>query len=330
MIEAVGLRKVYGGKAAVDGLSFTVRPGVVTGFLGPNGSGKSTTMRMVLGLDRPTAGHALVDGIPYREHRNPLGAMGAMLDAKSVHQGRSARCHLQAVAATSGIPASRVQEVIDMAGLREAAGKRAGRFSLGMSQRLGIAAALLGDPSTVMFDEPVNGLDPDGILWVRNLMKDLAAEGRAVFVSSHLMSEMAVTADRLVVIGRGLLIADEPVQAFIDRAPARGVIVRSPQVDQLRDVVQGAGGRITPTADGTFVVTDLTAGQIGEAAAGRGLALHELTPVRGSLEEAFMAITANALEYSSTNPSGGVGATSQPVSSGAVVMKRSDALEVTR
>ena len=297
MIEAVGLRKVYGKKVAVDDLTFTVRPGIVTGFLGPNGSGKSTTMRMVLGLDRPTAGHVLVDGIPYASHRNPLGAVGALLDAKAVHTGRSAFRHLQAVAATAGIPASRVAEVIDMVGLREVAGKRAGGFSLGMGQRLGIASALLGDPSTVMFDEPVNGLDPDGILWIRNLMKHLAGEGRAVFVSSHLMSEMALTADHLVVIGRGRLIADEPVQAFIDRTSPRGVVVRSPQPEQLRELVAAAGGRLAPTADGAFSVQGLSAEQIGDAAALRGVALHELTQQRASLEEAFMELTASAVEY---------------------------------
>ncbi|PPK93458.1 ABC-2 type transport system ATP-binding protein [Kineococcus xinjiangensis] len=297
MIEAVGLRKVYGRKVAVDDLSFTVRPGIVTGFLGPNGSGKSTTMRMILGLDRPSAGRVLVDGIPYAQHRNPLGAVGALLDAKAVHTGRSAFRHLQAVAATAGIPASRVGEVIDMVGLREVARKRAGGFSLGMGQRLGIASALLADPSTVMFDEPVNGLDPDGILWIRNLMKHLASEGRAVFVSSHLMSEMALTADHLVVIGRGRLIADEPVQAFIDRTRPRGVTVRSPQVEQLRELVSAGGGRIAPAADGAFDVQGLSPQQIGDAAARAGVALHELTPQRASLEEAFMELTADSVEY---------------------------------
>ncbi|GAA4658083.1 ABC transporter ATP-binding protein [Kineococcus glutinatus] len=297
MIEAVGLRKVYGKKVAVDGLSFTVRPGIVTGFLGPNGSGKSTTMRMILGLDRPTAGHVLVDGIPYAKHRNPLGAVGALLDAKAVHTGRSAARHLQAVAATAGIPASRVDEVVELVGLREVAKKRAGGFSLGMGQRLGIASALLGDPSTVMFDEPVNGLDPDGILWIRNLMKHLAAEGRAVFVSSHLMSEMALTAEHLVVIGRGKLIADEPVRQFIDRTAPRGVLVRSPQVEELRELVTAAGGHLTSAQDGSFRVADLTPEQIGDAAARRGVALHELTPQRASLEEAFMELTAGAVEY---------------------------------
>jgi len=304
MIEAVGLRKVYGSKVAVEDLSFTVRPGIVTGFLGPNGSGKSTTMRMVVGLDRPTAGQVLVDGEPFAQATAPLSTLGALLDAKAVHTGRSAFRHLQAMAATAGIPRSRVDEVVDLVGLREVARKRAGGFSLGMGQRLGIASALLGDPSTVMFDEPVNGLDPDGILWIRHLMKDLAREGRAVFVSSHLMSEMALTAEHLVVIGRGRLIADETVQSFIDRVHPRGVTVRSPQVQELQDVVRGAGGTLTPTGDGGFEVVGLTAEVIGDAALRAGVALHELTTVRASLEEAFMELTAGSLEYQahSTGP----------------------------
>ncbi|GAB7192707.1 ABC transporter ATP-binding protein [Kineococcus sp. NUM-3379] len=313
MIEAVGLRKVYGSKVAVDDLTFTVRPGIVTGFLGPNGSGKSTTMRMILGLDRPTAGTVLVDGIPYARHRNPLGAVGALLDAKAVHTGRSAYRHLQAVAATAGIPASRVAEVVDLVGLREVARKRAGGFSLGMGQRLGIASALLADPSTVMFDEPVNGLDPDGILWIRNFMKHLASEGRAVFVSSHLMSEMALTADHLVVIGRGRLIADEPVQAFLDRTTPRGVTVRSPQVEELRELVTAAGGRLLPGADGAFDVAGVSAALIGDLAARRGVALHELTPQRASLEEAFMELTAGAVEYQAQqSPPGAAPGTTTP------------------
>ncbi|WP_432493055.1 ATP-binding cassette domain-containing protein [Kineococcus auxinigenes] len=306
MIEAVGLRKVYGKKVAVHDLSFTVRPGIVTGFLGPNGSGKSTTMRMVVGLDRPTAGHVLVDGKPFAQHHAPLSAVGALLDAKAVHTGRSARKHLQAMAATAGIPRRRVEEVIDLVGLREVAGKRAGGFSLGMGQRLGIASALLGDPSTVMFDEPVNGLDPDGILWIRNLMKDLAAQGRAVFVSSHLMSEMALTAQHLVVIGRGRLIADESVQSFVDRVQPRGVVVRTPQVAELTELVRAAGGTLRPIGDGSFDVRELSAERIGDAAAARGVALHELTTVKASLEEAFMELTAGAVEYQAH--AGGAGA----------------------
>ncbi|ABS02068.1 ABC-2 type transport system ATP-binding protein [Kineococcus radiotolerans] len=306
MIEAVGLRKVYGKKVAVHDLSFTVRPGIVTGFLGPNGSGKSTTMRMVVGLDRPTAGQVLVDGKPFSAHRAPLSSVGALLDAKAVHTGRSAYRHLQAMAATAGIPTSRVDEVIDLVGLGEVARKRAGGFSLGMGQRLGIASALLGDPSTVMFDEPVNGLDPDGILWIRNLMKDLAREGRAVFVSSHLMSEMALTAEHLVVIGRGRLIADESVRDFIARVQPRGVTVRSPQAEQLRELVTAAGGTLTPLEDGGWDVRGLSAEAIGDAAAVRGVALHELTTVKASLEEAFMELTAGAVEYQA-HPTGGPG-----------------------
>ncbi|WP_369054964.1 ATP-binding cassette domain-containing protein [Kineococcus terrestris] len=297
MIEARGLRKVYGRKTAVHDLSFTVRPGIVTGFLGPNGSGKSTTMRMVLGLDRPTAGQVLVDGRPFAQHRAPLSSVGALLDAKAVHTGRSALNHLRAMAATAGIGRARVDEVIDLVGLREVAAKRAGGFSLGMGQRLGIASALLGDPANVMFDEPVNGLDPDGILWIRNLMKSLAAEGRSVFVSSHLMSEMALTADHLVVIGRGRLIADESVQAFVDRVRPRGVTVRSPQVAQLTDLVRDAGGELVATGDGAFEVRGLSAERIGDEALRRGVAVHELHTVRASLEEAFMQLTADAVEY---------------------------------
>jgi len=297
MIEAVGLRKVYGKKVAVQDLSFTVRPGIVTGFLGPNGSGKSTTMRMIVGLDRPTAGQVLVDGKPFGAHSAPLSSVGALLDAKAVHTGRSAYRHLQAMAATAGIPNSRVDEVIDLVGLREVARKRAGGFSLGMGQRLGIASALLGDPSTVMFDEPVNGLDPDGILWIRNLMKELARQGRAVFVSSHLMSEMALTAEHLVVIGKGHLIADESVRDFIARVQPRGVTVRSPQAEQLRELVTDGGGTLELLEDGSWDVRGMSAEAIGDAAALRGVALHELTTVKASLEEAFMELTAGAVEY---------------------------------
>src|SRR5579885_134585 len=233
MIEAESLAKKYGEKVAVDGMSFSVRPGVVTGFLGPNGSGKSTTMRLVLGLDRPTRGHVTVNGKPYREHAAPLHEVGALLEARSVHTGRSARNHLLALAQTHGIPRSRVDELIDLVGLHDVAKKRAGKFSLGMGQRLGIASALLGDPRTVMLDEPVNGLDPEGIQWVRNLLRELASEGRTVFVSSHLMNEMALTADHLIVIGRGRLIADTTVEEFVSRASKDIVHVRSPQADTL-------------------------------------------------------------------------------------------------
>ncbi|MFB9377479.1 ATP-binding cassette domain-containing protein [Kineococcus gynurae] len=315
MIEAMGLRKTYGRKVAVHDLSFTVRPGIVTGFLGPNGSGKSTTMRMILGLDRPTAGSVLVDGRPFARHEAPLSSLGALLDAKAVHTGRSAEKHLRAMAATAGIPRSRVAEVVELVGLQDVAKRRAGGFSLGMGQRLGIASALLGNPSTVMFDEPVNGLDPDGILWIRNLMKSLAREGRAVFVSSHLMSEMALTAEHLVVIGRGRLIADEGVQTFIDRVRPRGVTVRSPQVEQLTELVHTAGGTISATPEGAFDVRGLTAEQIGDGALTAGIALHELTTVRASLEEAFMELTADAVEYAAhgtTTPGSAPGVASGP------------------
>ena len=254
MIEAVDLTKNYGRQRAVDGLSFTVRPGIVTGFLGPNGSGKSTTMRLILGLDRPTKGDVKVNGKHYRDHPAPLHEVGALLEARSVHTGRSARNHLLALAQTHGISRQRVDELIDLVGLHDVAKKRAGQFSLGMGQRLGIATALLGDPSTVMLDEPVNGLDPEGIHWMRNLLKRLAAEGRTVFVSSHLMSEMALTADHLIVIGRGRLIADVPVDAFIQGAGRNVVRVRSPQATGLRDLLVGPDVTVTTVDDGALEV----------------------------------------------------------------------------
>jgi len=297
MIEAVDLTKNYGGKRAVDGLSFTVRPGIVTGFLGPNGSGKSTTMRLVLGLDRPTKGDVTVNGKHYRDHPAPLHEVGALLEARSIHPGRSARNHLLALAQTHGISRRRVDELIDLVGLHEVAKKRAGQFSLGMGQRLGIATALLGDPSTVMLDEPVNGLDPEGIHWMRNLLKRLAAEGRTVFVSSHLMSEMALTADHLIVIGRGRLIADVPVREFIQGAGRNVVRVRSPQATELRELLAGPDVAVTVVDGGALEVSGLTAEQIGDLAAERGLRLHELTPQQASLEEAFMELTRGDLEY---------------------------------
>jgi len=297
MIEAVDLTKDYGKKRAVDGLSFTVRPGIVTGFLGPNGSGKSTTMRLILGLDRATRGDVTVNGKHYRDHRAPLHEVGALLEARSVHPGRSARNHLLALAQTHGIPRSRVDELIDLVGLHDVAKKRAGKFSLGMGQRLGIATALLGDPSTVMLDEPVNGLDPEGIHWMRNLLKRLAAEGRTVFVSSHLMSEMALTADHLIVIGRGRLIADVPVGEFIQGAGRNVVRVRSPQAAELRDLLVGPDVMVTAADDGALEVSGLTAEQIGDLAAERHLTLHELTHQQASLEEAFMELTRGDLEY---------------------------------
>jgi ABC-2 type transport system ATP-binding protein len=297
MIEAVDLTKDYGRKRAVDGLSFTVRPGIVTGFLGPNGSGKSTTMRLILGLDRPTRGDVTVNGKHYRDHHAPFHEVGALLEARSVHPGRSARNHLLALAQTHGIPRKRVDELIDLVGLHDVAKKRAGQFSLGMGQRLGIATALLGDPSTVMLDEPVNGLDPEGIHWMRNLLKRLAAEGRTVFVSSHLMSEMALTADHLIVIGRGRLIADVPVSEFIQGAGRNVVRVRSPQATELHDLLAGPDVTVTPVADGALEVSGLTAEQIGDIAADHQVRLHELTPQQASLEEAFMELTRDDLEY---------------------------------
>jgi ABC-2 type transport system ATP-binding protein len=298
VIEAHELTKDYGAKRAVDALSFTVGPGVVTGFLGPNGSGKSTTMRLILGLDAPTSGTVTVNGKRYRDHAAPLHEVGALLEARSVHTGRSAFNHLLALAQTHGIPRRRVDELIDLVGLSEVASKRAGTFSLGMGQRLGIAAALLGDPHTVMLDEPVNGLDPEGIHWIRNLLKGLAAEGRTVFVSSHLMSEMALTAEHLIVVGRGRLIADTSVEDFLRHASGNVVRVRSPQADDLRArLAAGPDVSVEAVEPGLLEVTGLTAAQIGNAAAEHGIALHELTPQQVSLEEAFMDLTRDDVEF---------------------------------
>jgi ABC-2 type transport system ATP-binding protein len=297
VIEARDLTKDYGDKRAVDGLSFTVRPGIVTGFLGPNGSGKSTTMRLILGLDAPTAGDVTVNGRHYRDHVDPLHEVGALLEARSVHTGRSAYNHLLGLAQTHGIPKSRVLELIDLVGLHEVARKRTGQFSLGMGQRLGIAQALLGDPKTVMLDEPGNGLDPEGIHWVRNLLKGLAAEGRTVFVSSHLMSEMALTADHLIVIGRGKLIADTSVDDFVARASQKVVVVRSPELERLRDELSGPEVTFADAERGALEVHGLTAEQVGDAAAAAGIALHELSPQQASLEEAFMNLTRDELEF---------------------------------
>ena len=296
MIEAHNLTKDYGDKRAVDGLSFEVRPGTVTGFLGPNGSGKSTTMRLILGLDRPTGGSVTVNGKPYRKHAAPLHEVGALLEARSVHTGRSARNHLLALARTHGISRKRVDELIDLVGLHDVARKRAGKFSLGMGQRLGIATALLGDPQTVMLDEPVNGLDPEGIHWIRTLLKRLAAENRTVFVSSHLMSEMSLTADHLIVIGRGRLIADTSVADFLAGASKKLVDVRSPQATVLGEVLTGLGATVVEV-DGHLQVNGLTAEQVGEAAASHQIVLHELTPHQASLEEAFMDLTRGDLEF---------------------------------
>jgi ABC-2 type transport system ATP-binding protein len=317
-VEARDLTKRYGDKTAVDHLSFSVEPGVVTGFLGPNGAGKSTTMRLITGLDRPNGGAATIGGHAYAELSKPLTVVGALLEARSLHPGRSARNHLLFLAQTQGIPAKRVDEVLDLVGLRDVAGKRAGGFSLGMTQRLGIAAAMLGDPKVLLLDEPSNGLDPEGIRWVRNFMRALASEGRTIFVSSHLMSEMAVTADHLVVIGRGKLIADCSTAEFIQRSSERSVLVRSPDHERLRELIAAEGGAVQDGvgADGDagddgggntgegpgMVVTGLAAPRIGELAASAGLVLHELTPRLASLEEAFMELTADSVEYGERSP----------------------------
>ena len=297
MIEATALTKDYGDKRAVDDLSFTVRPGIVTGFLGPNGSGKSTTMRLILELDAPTSGDVTVNGKHYRDHKAPLHEVGALLEARSVHTGRSAYYHLLSLAQTHGIGRKRVDELIDLVGLHDVARKRAGKFSLGMGQRLGIATALLGDPHTLLLDEPVNGLDPEGIHWIRNLLKDLAAEGRAVFVSSHLMSEMAVTADHLIVIGRGRLIADTSVEEFVRRASGAIVRVRSPQATRLRELVLGPGVTVTSEQSGVLDISGMTTEQVGDIAGSNGIVLHELTLVQASLEEAFMELTRDDVEF---------------------------------
>jgi len=297
VIEAQALTKDYGDKRAVDELSFLVRPGIVTGFLGPNGSGKSTTMRLILGLDAPTAGDVTVNGKHYREHDAPLHEVGALLEARSVHTGRSAYNHLLALARTHGIPRRRVDELIDLVGLHDVARKRAGQFCPGMGQRLGTPSALLGDPSTVMLDEPVNGLDPEGIHWMRTLLKGLAAEGRTVFVSSHLMSEMALTADHLIVIGRGRKIADTSTEEFLSQASGNVVRVRSPQASELGALLAGPDVTVAVLEPGLLEVHGRTAAQIGDAAAASGLALHELTPQQASLEEAFMDLTREDVEF---------------------------------
>ncbi|WP_328565128.1 ABC transporter ATP-binding protein [Streptomyces coelicoflavus] len=305
MIEAKNLTKRYGDKTAVNDLSFTVEPGRVTGFLGPNGAGKSTTMRLLLGLDRPDAGEATVNGVPYRELSRPLRVVGALLEARAVHTGRSAYDHLLCLAQTQGIGRRRVGEVVEQVGLGPVARKRAGGFSLGMGQRLGIAAALLGDPAALVLDEPVNGLDPEGILWIRNLMKSLAAEGRAVLVSSHLMNEMAVTADHLVVIGRGRLVADCSTEEFIERSTEQSVLVRTTDGTRLAELLKGKGATVTTTGDGDLDVTGLEASRIAELAAAEGLVLHEISTRRGSLEDAFMELTKDAVEYDAGVPTAG-------------------------
>jgi len=297
MIEARRLTKRYGEKVAVDDLTFDVKPGIVTGFLGPNGAGKSTTMRMILGLDAPTSGSVTVDGKPYAELTRPMQAVGALLEASAVHTSRSAYNHLRALAATHGISRARVDEVIEMVGLQDVARKRAGGFSLGMGQRLGIASALLADPSTLILDEPVNGLDPEGIRWIRDLLRGLAAEGRTVFVSSHLMSEMSLTAEHVIVIGRGRLVADMAMSDLIAQASSNVVSVRAPEAEALATALAGPDVTVTRTGPDLLEVTGLTAPQIGEHARTLGLALHELTPQQASLEEAFMEMTRDAVEY---------------------------------
>ena len=302
MIEVRELTKRYGSAVAVDGLSFTVRPGRVTGFLGPNGAGKSTTMRVILGLDAPTAGWATVNGRLYQRLARPLHQAGALLDAGAVHGGRTARDHLLSIAASNGIGPRRVTEVLGLVGLDSAAGRRVRGFSLGMKQRLGIAAALLGDPPVLMFDEPVNGLDPEGIAWIRGLLKSLAGEGRTVLVSSHLMSEMALTADHLVVIGRGRLVADAPIDEFVRQSSRHDVMVRSACDGDLAGLLAARGAMVTAEPDGGLAVTGLDAAAIGETASAHHIALHELTPRRASLEEAFMELTKDSVEYHADVP----------------------------
>jgi ABC-2 type transport system ATP-binding protein len=309
MIEVRDLTKRFGDKVAVDHLSFTVEPGRVTGFLGPNGAGKSTTMRLILGLDRANGGTATINGLPYARLPRPLLTVGALLEARSVHTGRSARNHLLFLAQTQGLPASRVDSVLELVGLRDVAGKRTGGFSLGMGQRLGVAAAMLGDPQVLLLDEPVNGLDPEGVLWIRNLMKHLATEGRTILVSSHLMNEMAVTADHLIVIGRGRLLAAEATDDVIARGSGQSVRVRTPDPDRLTELITADGGAATAAADGNgngngsgghapvLTVTGLPAARIGELAASSGVVLHELTPQLATLEDAFLELTADSLEY---------------------------------
>jgi ABC-2 type transport system ATP-binding protein len=304
MIEVENLSKRYGEKLAVDGLSFVVQPGIVTGFLGPNGAGKSTTMRMVAGLDEPTAGRVVINGRRYRSSRAPMAELGVLLEAKAVHTGRSARNHLLALAQTNGISRRRVDEVIDLVGLRDVAGTRVGGFSLGMGQRLGVASALLGNPKTVVLDEPANGLDPEGVLWMRTMLKSLAAAGHTVFVSSHLMSEMAQTATRLVVIGRGRLIADTTVEEFVARASASTVTVRTPEATRLRDLLAAPDITVTNELPDVLQVDGLTAEQIGTVAWQARVPIYELAVRQASLEQAFMTLTSDSVEYCSADTSG--------------------------
>ncbi|MDR1825369.1 MAG: ATP-binding cassette domain-containing protein [Bifidobacteriaceae bacterium] len=302
MIQLEGLTKRYGAKLAVDGLTATIKPGLVTGFLGPNGAGKSTTMRMIMGLDRPTAGRATIDGRPLSAQRAPLTKVGALLDAKSVHPSRSGRAHLLALAATNGISKRRVEQMIQATGLEAVASRRTKTYSLGMHQRLGIAAALLGDPAVVVLDEPVNGLDPEGVLWVRRLARSLAAEGRTVFLSSHLMSEMSQTADHLIIIGRGRLLADAPIDDIIAGASEEATRVRSPQAAQIAAALASHSVTVTTEDAETIVLTGIGVKQIGEAAATNGWVIYEMTPITSSLEEAYMSLTDSAVEYRSASP----------------------------
>ena len=297
MIVAENLSKSFGAKRAVADVSFTVQPGKVTGFLGPNGAGKSTTMRMIVGLDRPTGGRVTVNGRSYAQLRSPLTEVGVLLDAKAVHTGRTARNHLRAMAATHGIPGTRVDEVIELTGIGSVAGKRAGKFSLGMGQRLGIAAALLGDPHTLILDEPVNGLDPEGVRWVRQFVRHLAAEGRTVLLSSHLMSEMAQTADHVIVLGRGQVLADADLSALVRAWTSNAVIVRSPRLSELVAAVSGPDITVTASEPGMAEITGVTAAALGDLAASLGIPVHELTSRSGSLEEAYLALTGDSVEY---------------------------------
>jgi ABC-2 type transport system ATP-binding protein len=299
MIEAKDLTKVYGGKTAVGGVSFTVKPGQVTGFLGPNGAGKSTTMRMIMGLDRPTSGSVTVNGLPYAQHKAPLHEVGALLDAKAVHTSRSAYNHLLAMAATHGIPKARVREAIEMTGLEAVARKKAGGFSLGMGQRLGIAAALLGDPQTLILDEPVNGLDPEGVLWVRNLVRYLANQGKTIFLSSHLMSEMAQTADHLIVIGRGRIIADAPVKEIIAGTRQAKTLVRTSDALHLSALLAGNGVTVDQSEPETLEVAGMDSRQIAQVALDNQVLLYELTPQLSSLEDAYFDLTKDEVEYHS-------------------------------
>ncbi len=305
MIEVDKLCKRYGRITAVDGVSFTVRPGHVTGFLGPNGAGKTTTMRVILGLDAPTSGTVLVGGRRYQAIIRPLHQVGSLLDATAVHGARTAWLHLLSIAQSNGIGRRRVMEMLQLAGLDAVAHRRIGGFSLGMKQRLGIAAALLGDPPVLMFDEPVNGLDPEGVLWLRRMLRSLAAEGRTVFVSSHLMSEMALTADHLVIIGRGRLLADTPTARFTETSTRGDVLVRSPRSGELAELLTGSGAAVTSTGDGGLAVTGMDASAVGDLAASHSIAVHQLVSRQASLEQAYMDLTGSSAEYRAGQPGGG-------------------------